>query len=179
MMNKEFFKSGALLGAVSIIITLVLYVIDSTLMVSLWMALFSIILSISLVSYLGIKYRNEHNSGFLSFGTSYVFSLVTMVTSGVIATVFNLLLYTVIDPDLPQVLGDAAYEQGLSMMEFFGASVDSVDDEVLDKMRTDSMERFSVASTLKGLIGVVIGSAIFSLITGAIIKKKEPENDLV
>ena len=177
-MNKEIIKSGLILGLISIAMTVLVYVVDETLMVKLWYGLIALALSLFLVSYLGIKYRNEHTGGFMSFGQAYGFSIVAMITSGIVSTIFMILLYSVIDPELPQVLGDAAYEQSLAMMKSFGADPDSLDDDMLDKMREDSMARFGVMGSVKGLIGVVIGSAILSLITGLIIKRKEPENEI-
>lgn len=178
-MNKESIKSGLLLGAISIAITMLVYVIDTELMVKWWFGLLSLGLSIFLVSYFGIKYRNEETDGFLSFGKAYVYSFTVIVVSAIVSTLFTFLLYSVIDPELPQTLSDASYEQSLEMMRSFGADPDSIDDETLDKMREQSDKQFSIPGLAKGFIWVIVGCAIISLITGAIIKKKEPENELL
>jgi hypothetical protein len=178
-MNKESVKSGLLLGVISIAITMLVYVIDTELMVKWWFGLLSLGLSIFLVSYFGIKYRKEEAGGFLSFGKAYVYSFTVIVVSAIVSTLFTFLLYSVIDPDLPQVLADASYEQSLEMMRSFGADPDSMDDDALDKIREQADNQFSSAGRAKGLIWILVGSVIISLITGAIIKKKEPENELI
>lgn len=178
-MNNETLKSGVNLGLISILITLLVYVASPTLMVKWWFGLISIVISIFLVSYFGIKYRNETMGGYLTFGKAYIFSLVAMIVSGLISTLFTLSLYKVIDPSLPGVLADAAFEQSLGMVKSFGGDPDALGDEQLEQIREQATTPFTTTGALRGLIGVVIGSAIVGLITGAIIKKKEPENEVL
>lgn len=164
---------------ISIVITLLVYVASPQMMVKWWFGIISLVLSIFLVCYFGIKYRNEHTGGYINFGQAYLYSLVVILISGVVSTFFTLLLYNVIDPSLPDVLADASYEQSLGMVSSFGGDPDSMSDEQLEEIREQASAPFTTSGTLRGLIGVLIGGAIISLITGAIIKKKEPENDVL
>ncbi|NQZ77368.1 MAG: DUF4199 domain-containing protein [Ekhidna sp.] len=96
------------------------------------------------------------------------------VVTGLLALVFNILLYNVIDPELPELLADQSVENAESMMRNFGMPEDQMD-EALEKTRTDTLERMSIGGQLQGFgIGLII-YAVLSLISGAIIKKKEPE----
>jgi len=178
-MNKDSIKSGVMLGLISIILTVLVYVINVELMINLWFALASLVFSIALVSWFGIKYRNEEMDGFLSYGKAYGYSFVMIIVSGVISTLFTIILSTVIDPELPGILADASLEQSLEMMKSFGADPDALDDDMLDEMRQKSEDQFSVKGRLMGMIGVVVAAAVISLITAAIIKKKQPENELL
>src|SRR6187549_2336072 len=129
-------KWGLISAACSIIITLLLYVVDYTLMVQIKFALFSLIIYLGIVIYGGIDYRKSVG-GYLDFGPAYLHGLVIFALSGLVATIFNILLYTVIDPELPGKLVDASIENTRAMMEQFGAPADGMD-EALEKVKTDT-----------------------------------------
>lgn len=171
-MNNHAIKSGLIVGIISIVLTLVIYVVNAALLVSMWMMLLFLVL-IFLVSYFGIQHRKEIG-GFLSFGKSWMYSMQLLVAAGILGTIFNILLYNVIDPELPAMLADQSVENAAEMMSSFGMPEDQME-EALDKTRTDTLDRFTVMGAIKGFAIGLIFYAILSLITGAIIKKKEPE----
>ena len=171
-MNKHAIKSGAIVGVIAIVLTLLIYIVKATLLVSMWMMLL-FLLFIGLVAYFGIQHRSEIG-GFMSFGKAWVYSMQLLVVAGIFGTIFNILLYNVIDPELPTMLADQAVENAESMMRSFGMPEDQLD-EALDKTRDDTLDRLTVAGSIKGFFFGLIAYAILSLITGAIIKKKEPE----
>ncbi|MEP1033779.1 DUF4199 domain-containing protein [Ekhidna sp.] len=171
-MNNHAIKSGLMLGVIGIVLTLLIYIVDPTFLVSMWMLLFFLIF-IVLVSYFGIQHRKEIG-GYMAFGKAWIYSMQLLVVAGIVATIFNILLYNVIDPELPSMLADQSVENAEAMMSRFGMPEDQMD-EALEKTRTDTLDRFTVMGSIKGFLVGLIFYAILSLITGAIIKKKEPE----
>ncbi|WP_420318032.1 DUF4199 domain-containing protein [Ekhidna sp.] len=171
-MNNHAIKSGLIVGVIGIVLTLLIYIVNASLLVSMWMFLFLLVF-IVLVCYFGIQHRNEIG-GYMSFGKAWVYSMQVFIAAGILSTIFNILLYNVIDPELPQLLADQSVENAESMMRNFGMPEDQMD-EALEKTRVDTLDRLSVSGTLIGFLWGLIIYAIFSLITGAIIKKKEPE----
>jgi hypothetical protein len=165
-------KWGLISAAISIIVTLLLYAIDYTLMVQIKFALFSLVIYLGLVVYAGIEYR-KLEGGYLDFGKAYLHGLIILALSGLVATIFQILLYTVIDPELPAKLVDASIENTRAMMENFGAPADSID-EAIEKAKTDTEARFTMFGLAKGYIWVVVVSAVLALITGLIVKKRQP-----
>ncbi len=165
-------KWGLISAAVSIIITLLLYVVDYTLMVQIKFALFSLVLYLGIVIYGGIEYRKSEG-GYLDFGKAYLHGLIIFALSGLVGTIFNILLYTVIDPELPTKLVDASIENTRAMMEQFGAPADGMD-EALEKVKTDTEARFTVVGLAKSYLWVVVVSAVLALITGLIVRKRQP-----
>jgi len=93
--------------------------------------------------------------------------------SGLLATIFTLLLYTVIDPELPAKLTEATLEKTAEMMEGFGAPQDAID-KAMDDARERSESQYSVTGSFTGYGFMLIMSAIFSLITGLVVRKNEP-----
>ncbi|WP_462248028.1 DUF4199 domain-containing protein [Ekhidna sp.] len=172
-MNNHAIKSGVMLSVISIVLTLLFYLIDPTLLAKWWVGIGILVISIALVAYFGIQHRNEIG-GFMAFGKAWIYSMQLLVVAGLIGTIFNILLYNVIDPELPVIVADQAVENAEAMMANFGMPEDQMD-EALEKTRTDTLERFTVTGSLVGFLWGLIVYAILSLITGAIIKKKEPE----
>ncbi|WP_421764480.1 DUF4199 domain-containing protein [Ekhidna sp.] len=171
-MNNHAIKSGIIVGVIGIVLTLFLYIVNAALLASMWMLLFFVVF-IFLVCYFGIQHRNSIG-GYISFGKAWAYSMQVFIAAGLLATVFNILLYNVIDPELPELLADQSVENAESMMRNFGMPEDQMD-EALEKTRTDTLDRFTVTGSLVGFLWGLIIYAILSLITGAIIKKKEPE----
>ena len=170
-MKDHALKSGVILGVVGILISLIVYIIDPLLMIKWWFSLSSLVLFIALVSYFGIQYR-EMLGGFVSFKIAYIYSILTFVLAGLIGTAFSILLFQVIDPDLPQLMSEAIIEQTVEMMEGFGANQEIIDEAIED---ADPAASFTVMGQIKSFGMVLIFYAVMSLITGAIIKRKEPE----
>jgi hypothetical protein len=113
----------------------------------------------------------------MSFGTAFNFSFFAILISGVVGLIGNLLLFQVIDPTLPQVLGDLTFEAQLKMMEGFGGNPDSLPAETLEEMRQASASSFTLAGQLKAFGFGLIAYAIIALILGAILKKKDKSLD--
>ena len=170
-MKDHALKSGVILGVVGILISLIVYIIDPLLMIKWWFSLSSLVLFIALVSYFDIQYR-EMLGGFVSFKIAYIYSILTFVLAGLIGTAFSILLFQVIDPDLPQLMSEAIIEQTVEMMEGFGANQEIIDEAIED---ADPAASFTVMGQIKSFGMVLIFYAVMSLITGAIIKRKVPD----
>ena len=71
--KEEVLKAGLIMAGVSIIMTMLVYLINIELMVSWWFGLLSLTLSMGVAIYLGISYRNL-TGGFLSSFFSFLCS---------------------------------------------------------------------------------------------------------
>ncbi len=172
-MNNHAIKSGVILGIIGIVITLLLYLIDPTLLASGWIGFGSLIIFVGIVAYFGIQHRNE-SGGFMTFGQGWVYSIQVFLIAGLVSTIFRILLFNVIDPELSEIVVDQMVENQASTLSGFGVPEDQIDEQ-LDKIRESGMEGNTPIGMLKGFLFLAIVYAVLSLITGAIIKKKEPE----
>jgi hypothetical protein len=171
---NEAMKSGGILGLISIILGVIIYMIDPTLFIKWWFGLSMFALSLGIVSYFGIQYRNAECGGFISFGDAYKHVIVIFVISGAIGALFNLLLFNVIDPELPKILTDAVLDQTYNMMKSFGAPESAIDEQ-MENLKKEIPNQFSLFGQLKGFGISLIGYAVIALISAAIVKKKQPE----
>ncbi len=169
-------RPGLIIGLVSLVITYIAYFIDSSYLASGYFGLIALVLFFGLIIFFGKEFRKE-SGGFLTFGTAFNFSFFAILISGIIGLVGNILLFHVIDPTLPQVLGDLTFETQLEMMENFGQNPDSMPSETLDAMKEASASNFTLVGQLKGFGFGLIAYAIIALILGAILKKRDKSLD--
>ena len=170
---KHAVKFGGILAAISIILVLLIYAIDYTLMAGFTFILIALAVGLGWVIYSGINYRNSIG-GYIPYGKAFLHGLLVFAVSGLISTLFNILLYKVIDPDLAQNLTEAIITNTEATMAKFGAPQESID-EAISKMRDDMPNNFTVMGLLWGYCKALIWYAILSLVTGLVVRKNQPE----
>lgn len=173
--NKYFIRHGLIFGAVSIILSLLFYLLgadffsSNMFLISIVSILFAIVYPIVITS----QFRKA-NGGLLTFAHGFRIVFFTLLIGGVLNFLFSLLLYHVIDPEYPKILMEKIMERTAEMMKNFGASEESIQ-EALDNAK--SRDQYSIPSQVKGFgIGIVIYAA-FALLIGAILKKDQPPFD--
>ena len=169
-------KSGVILGIINIIITALIYVVDPSLFVAWWFGLLILVVNVVIVVVMGIKYRNGIG-GYMSFGNAFMHGFITLVMAGLLGTLFNILLYTVIDPDLSTYIAEESMENTARMMENFGADDNEID-EVLNDMEESTAERFTITGLSIQFLWSILVAAVIALITGLIVRKNEPIEDI-
>ena len=169
---KHAAKSGAILGGIGAAFTAILYVIDVTLLANWKIGIVLILVFLGMVIYTGINYRKEAG-GYLSYGKAFQHGYITLMVAGLVSTIFQILLYHVIDPSIPQTLTDASLEMAEEMMTSFGASGDALD-KAMEEQRIAIPARFTVGGLLKTYGWQFVSSAIISVITSIFVKKNEP-----
>lgn len=169
-------KPGLTMGLVALAVTYIAYFIDASLLASGWFALVALVIFVALIIYFGTQYRNELG-GFMSFGTAFNFSFISILISGIVSLIGQILLFQVIDPSLPQVLADITFENSLKMMESFGQNPDTLPPNALEDIRNSTASSFTLGGQLKNFGFALIGYAIIALILGAILKKRDKSLD--
>jgi len=165
-------KNGVILAVISIVCVMIIYVVDLTILATFKFLALILVVGLGYVIYAGINYRNEIG-GYMSFGKAFQHGLLVLAISGLISTVFNLLLYFVIDPDLPNKLVDAIIANTEEMMAGFGAPQETVDKQI-ETMRGELPDQFTVVGLLYGYVKALIFYAIIALITSLFVRKNEP-----
>jgi hypothetical protein len=168
-------KTGTYIGLVMVIITLLIYFSDYTLLSSFWVGIGILILFVGVILYVGFDFRKA-SGGYLGFAPAFQFAFVTLAVSGLIGLLGNMLLYHVIDPQLPEQLVESQLENMLAMMDRFGAG-DNISGEQLDEMREGLEVNYTAAGQAQSFGFALILYAIFALIIAAIIKKKDTSLD--
>lgn len=163
---------GLITGAISIAITVILYVTNEEWMVQLKTLFISLAIYLGITIYAGIDFR-KLAGGYLTYGKAFQHGFLVLAFSALVSTVFNLLLYQVIDTDLAQRLTDISVENTRSMMEGFGAPEDQID-KALEDARSRTENQFTVSGMALGYVFILIFSAIMALISSLFVRKNEP-----
>jgi len=169
------FKTGVILGLVSLVVFYVAYFIDVSLLVNTWFSFTMFAISLGLLIYFGIDYRKSQG-GLMSFGTAFQFVFIAFIISGLITTLGNILLFHVIDPALPTVLADAQLESTIAMLDRFGAG-EAITGDQMAEMRSAFIESRSVIGSIKAFGISLFVYAILALILGAILKRRDKSLD--
>jgi hypothetical protein len=171
-LKNHVIKWGLIVGAVSITLTILLYVVDYTLMVQLKTLFVLLLIYLGITIYAGIDYRNGVG-GFLPYGKAFIHGFLVLAVSALIATLFNMVLYNVIDSELPQKLTDASLENTREMMSNFGAPEDAID-QAIEDARSRTENQFTITGQLIGFASILFFSAIMALISAIFVKKNQP-----
>ena len=163
---------GLIVAGVSITMTILLYIIDYSLMVQLKVLFSLLAIYLGITIYAGIEYRKSVG-GFLPYGKAFQHGYLVLILSGLIATLFAAILYNVIDPELPQKLTDASIENTREMMENFGAPDDAID-KAIEDARERTAKQFTLGGQALGYLTILVASAIMALISALIVRKNEP-----
>lgn len=171
---KHAAKQGVIMGLIGVVLTTLIYLVDYTIMANMWFGLGMFAFFIGFVIYSGITYRNSVG-GYLPYGKAFQHGYVTFLVGGVVGSIFSILLYTVIDPQLPQNLTDQIVENTEQMMQRFGAPEDQIDTQ-LEQMRKEMPERFSALGVIKQFAWGLLIYAILTAITSLFVKRNPPES---
>lgn len=167
-------KWGAIFGGISIAITIILYAVDYALLAD-WKMLFLLLVFLGLVIYSGINYRNQVEV--FPYGKAFQHAFLVFLVLGIVSTIFTIILYTVIDPELPGKLTEVSIENARQMMERFGMPEDQLD-KAMEDAKERSTNQFTVGGLLTSFGFGLIFYAILSLI-GAIFTKRSQPAELV
>ena len=177
MENKTAFfisalKSGLIVGAVSIVMFLVMYVTDIKpvgIMMPILMALIGFGVNIAVLSVLFKKYRTSIG-GYITFGNAFLYCFVALAVAYLLNFAFSYLFILTIEPDYYKKIMEA---QKAWMENYLSGKVNEEQmAQQLDKLDEQAAKMNSIGSIAKNYAGTLVFSAIIALIMGAIMKKK-------
>lgn len=168
-MNHDL-KYGLILGIFSIVISAAIIMIDYTLLASAWwIGFLNFAVTIGILVYAGYELRAD-NDGLLSFKDAFLSTWLIIVIAGALSTIYSIIQYHVLTPELPAQIQESIINQSAAMMERFGA-----DDQTIDEMvaELESDNSFSVNNLLLSFLYTsILGGAVLAMIIGLIVKKK-------
>jgi hypothetical protein len=155
---------GAILGFISVFLSLVFYFIGMS--NASWVGWANSVIGIALVVYLMILYRRDYLGGFASFRQIFAMAFVAGVVSTVIAALYQYILYTVIDPGLLDQVKIIAEEKIMNNSRI----PESMYDDIFERMEKRTTAAYITRMAL--IFGPFV-NAIIALIVAAFIKKEE------
>ena len=175
--NEEVLKGGLIVAGVSILILMMTYIVNVEMMVEWWYGLISLAISIGLTIYIGVSFRNTIG-GFMSYKNALKFTFLVLTVSYIVGASFNILLYNVIDPTLPELIKQLTVENTVTMMENWGAPQETIDasiPEIEKSIDENTSPMGIIKATPWGLLFIFIVAAFTSIF----VKKNEPVSDRI
>lgn len=165
---------GTVSAITSIIFTLVVYMINKHYLVSFVVGSISIILAL-VFPILAVVFFRKENNGLLSFKEGFVISFVVLAFAAMINSIFQYILYNVIDPGLVQMILEETIRKSTELMEKFGSSQEDIDKTI------ESLQEQDISFTPKRLMSNYMLNLLFgaflSLVISAILRKKPTNSD--
>ena len=156
------FTWGIIIGLVSIVYSVILYMLDQVF--NQYLGYISIVILIAGLALAVKGYRDNILEGEISFGKAFGFGVLVSVVAGVLGAIYNYLLYTVIDPDLQQKALEFAAERLLEQ---------GVPESQIEPTMEISKRLMSpVISSIGAVFGTTLFGTIISLVVAAIFKKE-------
>ena len=170
MINETIKKNGltfgVLSGIVSALITSTIYAIDLNLFVSWWIGIVSMVIYLTISIVLLTKTKKEMN-GIFVFKDAFTTYFISAVIGTLIGTLFNILLFNVIDPSAKDTLQELTIKSTVNMMKKFNAPASEIKKAVVNLKESN---QFSISGALRSSVFSIIFSAFFGLILAAIFK---------
>ena len=117
------------------------------------------------------KYRNNVHGGYIDFLEVLKFTLLVILFSTIISTIYNYIFHSFIDPEYMKNIMTVMQQKTLTLLENSGASEAQIQ---------DTMAKFEEIPTvtktlLQGVKSGLIGGVIMSLIVSLIVRKKNED----
>ncbi len=157
---------GLMLGAASILISLVKYAMGMHLDQGWAFTTLSLLLTIGLIVF-AIKKFKETNDGFLSWGQAVKIGVGVAIISALISAIYQFIFISFIEPDFMQQVLE---KQNQTYMDQ-GYTEEQIE-------QTNALSKSLMNPTMMAAIGILssaIGGFIISAIAGAIMKKSEED----
>lgn len=164
-------KWGLIGGLVIILYSIVMYAIDSTLLVNMWAGFLGLAVLIAVIV-MGIREVKTGQEGFISLSEALFAGFLVYIIASFVHTVFQYALFNWIDPNLPVLLKEKTIEMTVEMMQKFGAS-----EEDINKTLSELDGKLDVGSISTMFWNFLKGSAfgfVICFIIALIMKKKRP-----
>ncbi len=136
-MNKVALQYGIIGGVSMLIFSLILYISGMEIYTNWLLLLFSFVILFAVMIIGGLKVRAA-NGGFLSYQSSFVAVFTIAAVSTLIMTLFNIVLYNVINPELGEIVKEIAIEKTIEMMEGFGLPESEIEKSLAGMEEMDS-----------------------------------------
>ena len=139
-MNEIVKKNGVtyviITGAVSILITTLIYITDLNLFTSMWIGLINILFYIVIGVILLSKTKKELK-GVFPFKQAFTTYFISAVIGILMSVVFNIILFNYIDPSAKETIKELSIKYAVEMMEKFNTPSSAVKVAIAEMEKND------------------------------------------
>jgi len=171
VIKKNGITYGVMIGIASALITATIYAVDLNLFVSWWFGLLGLVINVTISIVLLSKTKKELN-GIFPFKEAFTTYFIAAVIGILISTLFNIVLFNVIDPGAKDTLSEIMIKYTVGMLQKFGTPASTIN-ETIAKMKITNP--YSTLELIKGSVFAIVICAIFGLVFAAFFKSKSTQ----
>ena len=114
----------------------------------------------------------------MTYKNSLIFTYLVLLVSYVVGSLFNILLYNVIDPSLTEVVTELTIQNTIPMLEGLGTPQEAIDAAVIE-IEKGVEQQATPMGIIKATPWALLFMFIFALIVSIFVKKNEPVSDRI
>jgi hypothetical protein len=168
IVKKNGITYGIISGVTSILITTLIYTFDINLFMSGWITFLKISVFTTIAIMLLVNTKKQLSNVF-SFKTAFKTYFIHTIVGLLLATIFEIILFNIVDPSLKDSLKEMAMKFTAEFMEKLSVPASEINKALAEIEKTD---QYSFFQLIKGLATYVLLASIFGLILAAIFKSK-------
>jgi len=165
-MNNISVKYGVIGGLIVTTFVLIQYFTGT--LASMWMGFIPLVVTIVIIV-MAAKQTKKAQNGLISLKDAFIAAFITGVIVSVFSLVVQLLLFKVIDPDLPQAMEAQMIENTVEMLEKFGTP-ENVIDETVGEIQGTIKDAYTIKGMTMSYVKGLFFQAFLALIIALIIK---------
>lgn len=163
---------GIYLGIALILITVLIYAFDISLMTEWYLMVINLIL-ILVLGTMAVKKAKAAYSGLFTFKEAFSSYFLTIVIALFLATIFSLILFNLIDPEAAVTLKELTMEKQAAMFENFGMTEAQINEAMVEVQNQDA---FSIKNVGISFATQLVFFSIIGLIIALIFREKDTTN---
>ena len=167
IVKKNGVNFGVIMGVISIIATTIMYALDITLFVNIWVGITLFLINI-VIGIVAVAKAKKGFLGFISFKDAFTVFFITMAIGSLMGALYMLVLFNFIDPAAKATITESAIEMTVKFMQQAGSKTADIAKTVKDMRETDN---FAPLSMIKSYFGGLLMYTIIGLIVAAAMKK--------
>lgn len=160
---------GLVAAGVNFALVMALYLVNMNMLAEWWLGTLALAV-IAVAMFTGTIAGRNGQGGMASFREAWLFSMSVALVASFAGAVLTLLLYQVIDPELPGLMTELTLEKTRSMMEGFGVSGDLLDMQ-MKEIRSSIEGAYTAGGLATNSASGMVMWAVVSLIVAAICKR--------
>lgn len=171
IIKKNAINFGIISGAIGLLVTLMMYVIDLKLFVNMWIG-FGMLAVWIVIGVMLLNKCKKEKKGQLTFKEGFTAYFLSALIGIAISTAFNIILFNFIDPEAREIITEHLVDFQVGMMEKFNTPSAEIQ-KAVEAIRENA--QFSIKGQFFGFMQALVGAIIFGLILAAIMKSKNKD----
>ena len=163
---------GVYLGAITSLITIIIYGVDIDLFTAPWLG---IVLFIIVVAFGAVSALNSRKllGGFISFKQAFSFYFITIAVGTLMSSIVGIVIFTYIDPEAAIYLNEQVLILTKETMERIGLPQEAIIAAIEEASEKDN---FSLGAQTQAFVFRLVFYAVIGLIVGLIVKKTDSKD---